>query len=63
MYFPGYLPDLNPIEQLFAKLKAFLRRHIAHTLDELAQTIRDALNAITLQDLCSFFKDSGFLVL
>ena len=63
MYFPGYSPDLNPIEQVFAKLKAFLHRHTAHTLDELAQTIRNALDALTLQDLRSFFRDSGFLVL
>ena len=63
MYFPGYSPDLNPIEQVFAKLKAFLRRHTAHTLDELAQTIRNALDTLTLQDLRNFFRDSGFLVL
>ncbi len=63
MYFPGYSPDLNPIEQVFAKLKAFLRHHTAHTLDELAQTIRDALDMITLQDLHHFFRDSSFLVL
>jgi len=63
MYFPGYSPDLNPIEQVFAKLKAFLRRHTAHTLDELAHTIRNALDTLTLQDLRNFFRDSGFLVL
>jgi len=63
MYFPGYSPDLNPIEQVFAKLKSFLRRHTARTLEELAQTIRDALDTITLQDLRSCFRDSGFVVL
>jgi transposase len=27
MYLPPYSPDLNPIEEFFAKLKAFIRRH------------------------------------
>jgi len=63
LYFPGYSPDFNPIEQVFAKLKAFLRRHTAHVLEELAQTIREGLDTITLQDLRHFFRDSGFLVL
>ena len=63
LYFPGYSPDLNPIEQVFAKLKAFLRRHTAYVLEDLAQAIRHALDTLTLQDLRNFFRDSGFLVL
>jgi transposase len=27
MYLPPYSPDLNPIEEFFAELKAFIRRH------------------------------------
>jgi DDE superfamily endonuclease len=33
-YLPPYSPDLNPIEQLFAKLKVLLRRAAARTRDE-----------------------------
>jgi transposase len=33
LYLPPYSPDLNPIEQLFAKLKALLRRAAARTRD------------------------------
>ena len=33
-YLPAYSPDLNPIEQLFAKLKALLRKVAAYTLQE-----------------------------
>lgn len=27
VYLPPYSPDLNPIEELFAELKAFIKRH------------------------------------
>jgi transposase len=39
LYLPPYSPDLNPIEQLFAKLKALLRQAAARTRDELWSTI------------------------
>ena len=35
LYLPPYSPDLNPIEQLFAKLKALLRKAAARTKDAL----------------------------
>ena len=39
LYLPPYSPDLNPIEPLFAKLKALLRKVAARTRDELWSTI------------------------
>ena len=36
LYLPPYSPDLNPIEQLFAKLKALLRKAAAHQGSALA---------------------------
>ena len=39
LYLPPYSPDLNPIEQLFAKLKALLRKAAARTKEELWSTI------------------------
>jgi transposase len=39
LYLPPYSPDLNPIEQLFAKLKAQLRKAAARTRDELWSTV------------------------
>ena len=35
LYLPSYSPDLNPIEQWFAKLKALLRKAAARTFDAL----------------------------
>ncbi len=45
LYLPPYSPDLNPIEQLFAKLKAMLRTAAARTKDALWSTIGQALDA------------------
>jgi transposase len=42
---PPYSPDLNPIEQLFTKLKALLRRATAPTKDELWTVIGRLLEA------------------
>ena len=44
---PPYRPDLNPIEQLFAKLKAVLRKAPAQTKDALWNTIGRALDAFS----------------
>ena len=46
LYLPPYSPDLNPIEQLFAKLKALLRKAAARTKDELWSTIGRLLATI-----------------
>ena len=42
LYLPPYSPDLNPIEQAFAKLKALLRSAAAPTIDVLWRTIGQA---------------------
>ena len=47
LYLPPYSPDLNPIEQLFAKLKAMLRSAAARTKDALWDTIGRALEAFS----------------
>ena len=46
LYLPPYSPDLNPIEQLFAKLKALLRSVAARTKDALWQAIGQALDSL-----------------
>jgi transposase len=45
-YLPAYSPDLNPIEQLFAKLKALLRKVAAYTLKNSAFTIRSLCKTV-----------------
>ena len=43
-YLPPYSPDFNPIKNAFSKLKAFLRKAAARTIDDLWDVIRDALS-------------------
>ncbi len=59
-YLPPYSPDFNPIENAFSKLKAFLRKAAARTIDELWDVIRDALPCFTAQDCASYFTAAGY---
>jgi putative transposase len=49
-FLPKYSPDLNPIEQVFAKLKHLLRKAAARTVDTVCTAIGDVLDA--LLDVC-----------
>ena len=55
-----YSPDLNPIENAFAKLKACLRKTAARTIPELWDAIRDALPAFTPQECANYFTACGY---
>lgn len=59
-YLPPYSPDLNPIEMAFAKLKAFLRRAAARSMEALWDAIADALKTFTAQDCVNFFAAAGY---
>ena len=57
---PPYSPDFNPIEQVFAKLKAILRRIAARTRDNLWDAIGTALSAFTPQECRNYIIHSGY---
>lgn len=57
-FLPPYSPDFNPIELMWSKVKACLRRIKARTPDDLLDAIAVALNEITLTDLQGFFQHS-----
>jgi transposase len=59
-YLPPYSPDLNPIEQAFAKVKALLRRAAVRSREALVERFGAALDAITAQDAHGFFGHSGY---
>jgi transposase len=59
-YLPPYSPDLNPIEQFFAKLKALLRKAAARTLDALIAAIADALTAVGPHECENYFANQGY---
>jgi transposase len=57
---PSYSPDLNPIEEAFAKLKALLRTAAARTHEALVEAIWAALKAITPADARGYFTHCGY---
>jgi transposase len=59
-YLPRYRPDLSPIEPGWAKVKSYLRRVAARTVEALHQALAPALNSITAQDAAGFFRHCGY---
>lgn len=60
LYLPPYSPDLNPIEQLFAKLKALLRKAAARTVDALWQAIGDLLRTFSAIECANYLRNAGY---
>lgn len=59
-YLPPYSPDFNPIEKLWSKVKAWLRRVMARTFDGLLGAIADALRAVAADECVNYFKACGY---
>jgi transposase len=59
-YLPPYSPDLNPIEMLFAKLKALLRKAKTRSIDSLWQCIAELLDSVTGEECFNYFKHDGY---
>jgi transposase len=59
-YLPPYSPDLNPIEQFFAKLKALLRKAAARTLDALIAAIAHALTTLRPRECENYLANQGY---
>jgi transposase len=59
-YLPPYSPDLNPIEKMWAKVKAYLRKEKARTKDVLWNVIGDALKTVTPSDTAGWFASCGY---
>ena len=56
LYLPSYSPDLNPIEQVFAKLKTLLRKAMARSFDDLWKAIGSILELFTQQECRNYFS-------
>ena len=59
-YLPPYSPDLNPIEMLWPKVKAWLRRVAAKTFKSVSDTFADALNDVTQTEAANYFNACGY---
>ena len=56
IYLPPYSPELNPIELAWNKIKQFLRKQKARTVDKLYEAYSDALKEISKEDSENFVK-------
>jgi transposase len=61
-YLPPYSPDLNPIEKMWSKVKAILRKLAARTSEALDEAIRIALESITPADAAGRLASCGYSI-
>lgn len=60
MYLPPYSPDFNPIEQMWSKIKAFLRKIKARSTDTLYKAIKNAFSIVSKMDISGWFGCAGY---
>jgi len=59
-YLPPYSPDLNPIEKLWSKVKAYLRRIAARTFDAIGQALVNVLQTVDPTECANYFTSCGY---
>jgi transposase len=59
-FLPKYSPDLNPIEQLFAKLKHLLRKAAQRTVDTVCEAIAQILDTVSATECRNYFAQAGY---
>ena len=59
-FLPPYSPDLNPIEQAFAKIKHWMRLAQKRTTEDACQHLGLLLNTITQQECANYFRNTGY---
>jgi transposase len=60
LFLPPYSPDLNPIEQVFAKLKTLLRKAEERTTDGVWTCIGSLLEHFTPTECASYLRNAGY---
>jgi transposase len=60
LFLPKYSPDLNPIEQFFAKFKHLLRKAAARTRETVCAAIGQLLDAFSPQECANYFAEAGY---
>lgn len=59
-FLPPYSPDLNPIEQVFAKLKILLRKAEARTVDTVSDAIGSLLESFSPDECRNYLSNAGY---
>lgn len=60
IYLPPYSPELNPIEEMWSKIKGRLRKLSARTVDTFQNAIKFAYESINQFDLKGWFRHAGY---
>lgn len=60
LYLPAYSPDLNPIEKLWSKVKATLRKLRVRSPDALDSAIQFAFRCVSPHDCLAWFRHAGY---
>jgi transposase len=63
IYLLPYSPDLNPIEEVFSSIKAYLKAHesIIQDTSDIKTVLNAAIAEITQEDCMGWFADSGYV--
>jgi transposase len=59
-FLPPYSPDLNPIEQVFAKLKAMLRKKALRSMEGLWKELGSITDCVTPEECQNFIRHAGY---
>ena len=59
-FLPPYSPDLNPIEQVFAKLKTLLRKAAERTTEDTWKRIGQLLDAFSPAECANYLRNAGY---
>ncbi|MGZ5193780.1 MAG: transposase [Kaistella sp.] len=59
LYLPAYSPELNPIEEAFSKIKQYIKKQKARTVDELLKVLKKAFDIITINDVKKYFNHAA----
>jgi len=60
LFLPPYSPDLNPIEQFFAKLKHLIRKAEPRTIEATWRRIGDLLDAFSPAECANYMRNAGY---
>lgn len=62
VYLPRYSPEFNPIEMAWSKIKSYVRGKNPRTLQEVEQSLMQAIRTITTQDSINYIKHAGYSI-
>ena len=61
IFLPPYSPDLNPIEQVFAKLKHLMRSAQARDVEATWRKVGELLDLFSPSECANYFRNSGYV--